>query len=182
MHPHRPIGHVFGHPAFMHTSQEEEDDDTWPRDAGQVHQASNRVKARFVSHLTYADKAKVRRNTRFTKAWLVRNDHSTPWPENTRLVSVGASAQNFGVMAPVSAPGGIAPGEVAEVCIDLTAPTRGGMYEAYFRLCDGDTGQKFGQRLWLNVNVGEETDVDEMTNEATGNTAAAVALDALELS
>lgn len=142
--------------------------------------ASNRVKARFVSHLTFPDKAKVRRNTLFTKSWLVRNDHNTSWPDNTQLIPVGVSAQLFGVTTAVRAPASVAPGETVEVTLNLMAPNEPGMYEAYFRLRDGDTGQKFGQRLWLNVNVGEEDDVDERTNEATGHMAAAVALDALD--
>lgn len=143
-------------------------------------QLSNRVKARFVSHLTFPDKAKVRRNTFFVKSWLVRNDHSTRWPDNTQLIPVGMSARLFGVTTAVRAPTAVAPGETVEVSVNLMAPNEPGMYEAYFRLCDGDTGQKFGQRLWLNVSVGEEDDADERTNEATGHMAAAVALDALD--
>lgn len=108
--------------------------------------------ARFLSHTSGSDVAKVAPGQTFKKSWLVRNDSTTTWPETCSLIPVSQSCADLS--SPPEAPivGDVAPGEEATVSVDLVAPAQPGMYEGYWRARD-NSARTFGQRLWAKVMV-----------------------------
>lgn len=109
---------------------------------------------RFVEHRSPApgnDVAQVSPGQNFKKSWLVRNDASTPWPEEVSLVPVSRSCLDLSSPPEAAAVGAVAPGEEAELSVDLVAPLQAGMYEGFWR-ASGE-GRRFGQRLWAKVMV-----------------------------
>lgn len=110
--------------------------------------------ARFVEHRSPSlgnDVAHVSPGQSFKKSWLVRNDSSTPWPEEVSLVPVSRGCQDLSSPPEAAVVGGVAPGEEAEVAVDLVAPMQAGMYEGYWRTFGAE--RRFGQRLWAKVMV-----------------------------
>lgn len=122
--------------------------------------------ARFVEHKSPSpgnDVARVSPGQSFKKSWLVRNDSSTPWPEEVSLVPVSRGCQDLCSPPETAVVGAVAPGEEAELSVDLVAPAQAGMYEGFWRPFGGE--RKFGQRLWAKVMVvapggGPAADVD----------------------
>lgn len=112
--------------------------------------------ARFVEHRSPSpgnDVAHVYQGQNFKKSWLVRNDSSISWPEDVSLVPVSRSCEDLSSPPEAAVVGAVAPGEAAEVSVDLVAPLQTGMYEGLWRPCGGE--RKFGQRLWAKVMVME---------------------------
>jgi next to BRCA1 gene 1 protein len=87
----------------------------------------------------------------FVKAWLVRNDGETSWPETTELVWVAGDR-----MLPDDATdarvhvGAVKPGEVITVSApEMKAPDAAGKYVSYWKLSDGSKGRElFGNNVW----------------------------------
>ena len=133
----------------------------------------NMAMARFVSHTSGSDVAKVAPGQTFKKSWLVRNDSTTTWPETCSLIPVSQSCADLS--SPPEAPivGDVAPGEEATVSVDLVAPLQPGMYEGYWRARDS-SARKFGQRLWAKVMVvgpGQDVNaaVERLSLDENGN-------------
>lgn len=112
----------------------------------------NMAMARFVSHTSGSDVAKVVAGQTFKKSWLVRNDSTTTWPETCSLIPVSKSCADLSPPPEAPIVGDVAPGEEVTVSVDLVAPPQPGMYEGYWRSRDS-SGRKFGQRLWAKVMV-----------------------------
>lgn len=109
---------------------------------------------RFIEHRSPShgnDVAHVSPGQNFKKSWLVRNDSSTPWPEEVSLVPVSRNCEDLASPPVAAVVGTVAPGEEAEVSVDLVAPLQAGMYEGFWRAFG--EGRRFGQRLWANVLV-----------------------------
>lgn len=112
----------------------------------------NMAMARFVSHTSGSDLAKVVAGQTFKKSWLVRNDSTTTWPETCSLIPVSQSCADLSPPPEAPIVGDVAPGEEITVSVDLIAPHQPGMYEGYWRARDS-SARKFGQRLWAKVMV-----------------------------
>eukprot|EP00903_Cladosiphon_okamuranus_P018051 g16612.t1 len=112
----------------------------------------NMAMARFVSHPSGSDVARVVAGQTFKKSWLVRNDSTTAWPETCSLIPVSQSSADLSPPPEAPIVGDVAPGEEVTVSVDLVAPTQPGMYEGYWRVRDS-SARKFGQRLWAKVMV-----------------------------
>lgn len=107
---------------------------------------------RFIKDVTFPDGTAVRPETAFRKVWRVRNDGPSAWPVDAVLVPAGGD-----VMGPddlTEALPVLAAGEEREIGINLTAPSRPGLYTAYFRAQTKEK-QFFGHRLWATVLVSE---------------------------
>merc|ERR1719446_1940851 len=98
--------------------------------------------ARFVRDVTIPSGETVLAGAEFTKTWRVRNDSGYQWPANVLILFVGgdsmdAAGEDFSVKTqkPVFSKDVCLPGEELDVSIQLTAPTKIGTYEAYWRLC-----------------------------------------------
>lgn len=125
-----------------------------PRGCGGRGGRQSMAMVRFVEHRSPShgdDVAHVTPGQSFKKSWLVRNDSSAPWPEEVSLVPVSRGCQDLSSPSEAAVVGAVAPGEEAEISVDLIAPNQAGMYEGYWRAF-GDE-RKFGQRLWTKVMV-----------------------------
>jgi len=125
-----------------------------------------KLMARFVRDVTISPSDTVVGGTQFTKTWRVRNDSGYPWPPSVLVLFVGGDAMDstgddlsVKTQRPVLSQDTCLPGEEVDVSIQLTAPTKSGAYEGFWRLCANfpDRGfKKFGMRLRVKVNVCEE--------------------------
>lgn len=106
--------------------------------------------ARFVKHITVPDGEAVVADSSFVKTWRFRNDHNQAWPANVEILWTGGDS--LGLSAPVAVRGAVEPGAEADVSVNLTAPTKAGTYQAFFRLREVG-GRKFGQQVWAAVTV-----------------------------
>jgi hypothetical protein len=111
---------------------------------------ADQFSAKFVAHLTYTDQGPVAPGSRLVKAWRMRNEGRSAWPEGTRLAFVGGEllgAPEAGVPVPA-----VAPGATVDIAVPFVAPSAPGRYQSYWRLATAD-GQRFGHRLWADVFV-----------------------------
>mmetsp|Transcript_48150 Transcript_48150/g.35343 ORF Transcript_48150/g.35343 Transcript_48150/m.35343 type:complete len:620 (+) Transcript_48150:69-1928(+) len=107
---------------------------------------------RFIKDVTYPDGSVVQPGDEFVKVWRVRNDGPTAWPEGVILVAAGGDSMLFGE-SQEKLPA-LAAGEEGEISLELTAPSKSGLFTAYFRAQTKDK-QFFGHRLWSTVMVAE---------------------------
>lgn len=108
---------------------------------------------RFVSNISVKDGSQLNPGQKFVKIWKMRNEGSSSWPENCRLSFVGGdklSSTDATVVPP------LLPGEDLEIAVEMVAPTKPGRYVSYWRLTQPD-GTRFGQRIWVDIIVSEET-------------------------
>lgn len=135
------------------------------------------LRATFVAHLTYSDRAVVAPRSSIVKAWRVQNAGSLPWPAGTRLLCVGGDAELVS-SAPRYVPvPSVAPKASVDIAVPLSMPDKPGRYQCYFRLAapplSGPTEegtspatavgavpmaeklrwQRFGHRVWADVFV-----------------------------
>jgi len=116
---------------------------------------NNRV-ARFVKHVTVPDGTTFAPNESFVKIWRIRNEGQREWTD-CKLVFV--SLKNGDLMGspaeiPVANGGPIAPGTEFDISTAMTAPKLPGRYVGFWRLSNAE-GRKFGQRIWVKIDVVE---------------------------
>ncbi len=107
--------------------------------------------ARFVRDVTIPDGQIVAPGEAFKKVWELRNEGEVDWPEGTTLQHVSGPA--FGPVESVSLRSR-APGETAEIAVEMVAPNEPGLYTSYWQLCIEQ--QCFGPRIWVQIRVSEE--------------------------
>jgi next-to-BRCA1 protein 1 len=110
-------------------------------------------------------------NTVFEQTWYLRNGGNTAWPAGCTVKFVGGD--NMCAVDPdhpasvhelVSAAESntsyteVAPGQEAGFTVLMRTPNRAGNFISYWRLT-GPDGNKFGHRLWCDVNVKEPAPV-----------------------
>lgn len=103
--------------------------------------------SRFVQDQTIPDGTEMAPETQFVKIWQFRNDGQVAWPAETVLDFVGGD-QMDGKVVPVAS---LAPGELVDVAVEMTAPRVAGRYCGYWRLRAGEL--RFGHRVWADVSV-----------------------------
>lgn len=87
------------------------------------------------------------------KVWRVRNDSQQPWPLGAKLVYVsGKAADRLSPQDSYPVSVALAPGQEADISVEIVAPAAPGKYEAFWRL-QGPKGKKFGQRLGCSILV-----------------------------
>lgn len=122
------------------------------------------LKAVFLQD-TVADGTIMAPNSVFEQTWTLRNEGNVTWPAGCSVQFVGGdymghidSAHPAGISELVSASesticyGPLAPGQEFAFTALLRTPARLGKVISYWRLTTPD-GQKFGHRLWCEVNV-----------------------------
>lgn len=117
-----------------------------------VSQPLQKPALRFIKDVTFPDGTAVQPETPFRKVWRVRNDGPFAWPVDAVLVPAGGDVmgqEDLKEALPI-----LAAGEEREIGINLTAPSRPGLYTAYFRAQTKEK-QFFGHRLWATVLVSE---------------------------
>lgn len=128
-------------------------------------------KIRTVKDVTYPDGTVVAPGATFRKTWSMKNGGTCVWDENYVLTFVAGDNMGDGTIVPVTSvvqPSSkytvnrpatkIYPGDYVQISIDLTAPTKPGTYEAYYRLRD-NLGYEFGfgsyadEAFWVRIVV-----------------------------
>ncbi len=105
--------------------------------------------AQLERHVTMPDGSEMRAGAAFRKTWAIRNTGSTTWTADYGLVAVGGEA--MGDTRRV-ATGRVAPQEVVEVSVDLTAPTTPGRAVGRWRMHNG-RGEAFGSTIFVAIVV-----------------------------
>lgn len=96
------------------------------------------------------------------KSWWILNTGTTIWGSGYQLVFT--SGKQMGAPSTVSIPAA-APGEVVELNVDIIAPSEPGTYRGYWRLRNPQ-GTYFGDELWVQVNVSDDTNPPPTDNYA----------------
>jgi len=116
------------------------------------------LEARFVRDCTIADGSVMQPRTPFCKIWTLRNSASTAWPAGCRLMHVGGDLFPGTATASDALPS-VAPDAEVSIAVDMIAPDRTGRYASFWRLTT-PSGQRFGHRVWVNIHVDDEQNVD----------------------
>lgn len=98
-------------------------------------------KAGFVTDVTIPDNTVLEPGETFKKTWRLRNDGTTTWNGNYKLVFVSGDA--LGGPASKTIGQSVAPGATIDISVDLTAPSASKTYTSNWML-QTDTGTNFG--------------------------------------
>ena len=97
--------------------------------------------ASFVADVTIPDGSYVAPGSTFTKTWRLRNNGTTTWNTNYKLVfSSGTQMSN---VTYVNLPYNVQPGQTVDISVQMTAPQETGSYKSSWMLMN-DSGGKFG--------------------------------------
>lgn len=114
--------------------------------------------AQFISDLTVPDGSAFTPGAAFTKTWRLMNIGTCPWTTAYNLVWAGGDS--VGAPLSVKLPVDVAPGQMVDVSVNLTAPTTGGHYKGLFKISN-QSGIQFGigdsasDPFWVDFNVVE---------------------------
>ena len=97
--------------------------------------------ASFVSDVTIPDGSYVAPGSTFIKTWRIRNNGTTTWNTNYKLVYV--SGTRMAAVNAVNLPYNVAPGQTVDISVTMTAPTESGSFKSSWML-QSDTGAQFG--------------------------------------
>ena len=112
--------------------------------------------AQFVSDITVPDGAAFTPAASFTKTWRFMNAGTCTWTTSYTLVYAGGDA--MGSTASVNLPVNVAPGQMLDVSVNLTAPAAPGHYKSLWKFANASGGQ-FGigdsasDAFWVDINV-----------------------------
>ncbi|MCO5558184.1 hypothetical protein L7F22_011763 [Adiantum nelumboides] len=138
----------------------------WRPERGFGHDEHKKLDARFMKDVTIFDGTELAPGTKFTKIWRMSNNGSLPWPQNTQLLHIGGDVLSLQESVNVELPdNGLACGEEVEISVDLTAPEKAGRYISHWRLIS-PAGQKFGQRVWVTIQVVPQGEQSPMLQES----------------
>ncbi|KAH7474613.1 hypothetical protein KRP22_003709 [Phytophthora ramorum] len=109
------------------------------------------VVAVFEGDVTCPDGTVLAPGDPFDKVWKLRNGGPNKWPIGAELSCVGGDKMQApeSVLIP-----SVLPGKSIDVSLRMVAPSKAGRYTGYWRLSTPD-GNRFGQRLWVDINVME---------------------------
>lgn len=133
--------------------------------------------AQFIADVTIPDGAVIAPGTTFTKTWRLKNIGTCTWGSGYRLVFSNGS--QMGAPAEVNLPYSVAPGQVVDVSVTMTAPSTPGTYRGYWLLKNA-AGALFGlgstanKPFWVEIVVpsGQNTVFDfyaQAPNASWGN-------------
>ncbi|XP_058093714.1 protein NBR1 homolog [Magnolia sinica] len=114
-----------------------------------------KLESSFVQDVTVLDGTLMPPLTPFTKIWRMRNSGTVVWPPGTQLVWIGGD--QFGERGSIELKipqNGCPVDEELDIAVDFTAPSRPGRYISYWTMAL-PSGQKFGQHVWVLVQVHE---------------------------
>ncbi len=97
--------------------------------------------ASFVSDVTVADGSYVAPGSTFIKTWRIRNNGTTTWTTNYKLVFV--SGTQMAAVNAVNLPYNVGPGQSVDISVQMTAPTQSGSYKSEWKLVN-ESGSQFG--------------------------------------
>ena len=97
--------------------------------------------ASFVADVTIADGTFVNPGSTFTKTWRIRNNGTTTWTTNYKLVFV--SGTQMAKQSYVNLPYNVMPGQTVDISVQMTAPVEAGSYKSSWMLMN-ESGSQFG--------------------------------------
>jgi len=112
--------------------------------------------AQFVSDITVPDGAAFAPGASFTKTWRFNNAGTCMWTKSYSLVFVGGDV--MGSMVSSNLPVDVAPGQMLDISVNLTAPTTPGHYKSLWKFSNA-SGVQFGigdsgaDAFWVDLNV-----------------------------
>jgi hypothetical protein len=110
----------------------------------------------FIKDVTVKDGSEFLPGAAFTKVWRFKNIGVCNWDENTALIFT--DGDNMGSTKTYPLKESVQPGEIVDVRVDLTAPTRTGHYQSYwmFMSSKGELfgiGQQADKNFWVEIKV-----------------------------
>ncbi|TYZ68936.1 hypothetical protein PybrP1_012198 [[Pythium] brassicae (nom. inval.)] len=120
------------------------------------------IVAMFEGDVTCPDGIVLKPSEPFDKVWKIRNAGPTKWPSGTKLLCVGGDKMHApeSVLIP-----SVLPGSSIDVSLRMVTPAKPGRYTGYWRLCTPN-GTRFGQRLWVDINILEPGDAAQAGSDA----------------
>lgn len=126
-----------------------------------------KLESRFILDVTVLDGTLMPPSSPFTKIWRLHNNGSIIWPLGTQLIWVGGDQFALQSSVPLEIPlNGFPVDQEMDVAVDFVAPARPGRYISYWRLAS-PSGQKFGQRVWVHIQVEDPSFVSDNRTAAT---------------
>nr|BAL54017.1 hypothetical conserved protein [uncultured Chloroflexota bacterium] len=133
--------------------------------------------AQFIADVTIPDGTVMAPGTTFTKTWRLKNIGSCTWGTGYRLVF--SSGSQMGAPTEVNLPYSVAPGQVVDVSVTMTAPSAPGSYRGYWLLKNA-SGALFGlgstanKPFWVEIVIAESQNIvfdffSQAANAAWGN-------------
>lgn len=118
--------------------------------------------AEFISDLSAPDGSSFTPGAPFTKTWRFKNAGTCPWTTSYSVVFLGGD----GMSAPASVklPVTVAPGQMIDISVNLTAPGSAGQYKGLWKFSNA-SGAQFGigatgmDAFWVDINVVENKSV-----------------------
>jgi hypothetical protein len=111
--------------------------------------------ASFVEDVTIPDGTGAAPGVQFEKVWRIKNTGKTTWTSAYSLNWV--DGERMGAPDSIPMPKEVRPGETVDITVKLTAPSKAGSYQSFFRLRNA-AGKFFRLDgtgdLWLKITVG----------------------------
>ncbi|WVZ13012.1 hypothetical protein V8G54_017542 [Vigna mungo] len=114
--------------------------------------ARPKLDSQFILDVNVLDGTMMAPSTAFTKIWRMRNNGTVAWPKGTKLVWIGGDKFSDSHSVDLEVQDGVPIEKELDIAVDFTAPRRPGRYTSYWRLATS-SGHKFGQRVWVLVQV-----------------------------
>ncbi len=129
--------------------------------------AASQDAAAFVADITVPDGTPATPGAQFPKTWRIKNTGKTTWTTAYSLVPI--DGDRMGSPDSIPMPSVVRPGDTVDITVNLTAPTKEGTYQTYFRLRNA-SGQFFRLDgtgdLWVKIYVGGVTPTPNLTQTA----------------
>ncbi|XP_028781804.1 protein NBR1 homolog isoform X2 [Neltuma alba] len=115
--------------------------------------SKTKIDSKFILDVTVIDGTLMAPSTTFTKIWRMRNSGTVPWPKGCQLVWIGgdkfSDSHSVNLEIPME---GLPVDKELDIAVEFRAPESPGQYISYWRMAF-PTGQKFGQRVWVLIQV-----------------------------
>ncbi|KAK6153267.1 hypothetical protein DH2020_012906 [Rehmannia glutinosa] len=145
----------------------------WSPNLQQVYRGSmvklgaTKLDSRFIQDVNIFDGTVMAPLIPFTKIWCMRNNGTVAWPQKTQLVWIGGDKLSNELSVEVQIPAaGLMINQELEVAVEFISPELPGRYISYWRMAS-PSGQKFGQRVWVLIQV--DASVKETPRENVRN-------------
>lgn len=121
----------------------------------------------FVEDVTIPDGTGAAPGVKFDKIWRIKNTGKTTWDAAYALVPI--DGDHMGSPDSIPMPKDVRPGDTVDITVTLTAPTKPGVYQTFFRMRNA-SGQFFRLDqtgdLWIKISVGGNTATPDLTATA----------------
>ncbi|XP_051133498.1 protein JOKA2-like [Andrographis paniculata] len=118
-----------------------------------VKPAAAKLDSCFVQDVNVIDFTVMAPSTPFTKIWRMRNSGAFEWPQGTQLVWIGGDKMSNALSVELEIPASLVwMNQELDIAVDFISPKQPGRYISYWRMAT-PSGQKFGQRVWVLIQV-----------------------------